>query len=55
MQAAMIYQHATAEADQAIADALHEAVEAEREKTRQAGEKATKKNSPKRRVAPDVG
>ena len=33
-QAAMIYQHATAEADRSIAGALHAAVEAERKKAR---------------------
>jgi integrase len=52
-QAAMIYQHATAEADQAIADALHEAVEAERKRTRRAGNKASKKKPPKLRSASD--
>ncbi len=31
-QAALIYQHATAEADRAIAQALHEAVRADRKK-----------------------
>lgn len=33
-QAALIYQHATAEADRAIAQALHEAVRADRKKTK---------------------
>jgi integrase len=37
-QAALIYQHATAEADRAIADALHEAVQAHRKTTMKAGE-----------------
>jgi hypothetical protein len=32
-QAALIYQHATAEADRAIAQALHEAVRADRKKS----------------------
>ncbi|MBO4159546.1 tyrosine-type recombinase/integrase [Micromonospora antibiotica] len=35
-QAALIYQHATAEADRAIAQALHEAVRADRKKTTKA-------------------
>jgi integrase len=52
-QAAMIYQHATAEADQTIADALHEAVEAERKRARRARKKAPGKKPTKRRPARD--
>ncbi|MCG5450764.1 tyrosine-type recombinase/integrase [Micromonospora hortensis] len=50
-QAALIYQHATAEADRAIAQALHEAVRADRKKAKKASngkdkrkDKAGKKN-----------
>lgn len=34
LQAALIYQHAAAEADRAIVQALHEAVRADREKAK---------------------
>ncbi|MFF3853034.1 tyrosine-type recombinase/integrase [Micromonospora sp. NPDC002575] len=42
-QAALIYQHATAEADRAIADALHQAVRVARKQTKKAGK--TKKKA----------
>ncbi len=42
-QAAIIYQHATAEADQAIAQAVDKALKADRKKTKKATAKRPKK------------
>ncbi|WP_432901996.1 tyrosine-type recombinase/integrase [Micromonospora matsumotoense] len=44
-QAALIYQHATAEADRAIAQALHEAVRADRKKTKKRTKRESKKKA----------
>ena len=52
-QAAMIYQHATAAVDRAIADALHKAIEAERKKAKKAGKKAPGTKTRKPRPGPD--
>jgi integrase len=52
-QAALIYQHATAEADRAIAQAVDNAVRAERKKARKAA--TPKKTTGKRRHDPDDG
>jgi hypothetical protein len=61
-QAAMIYQHATSEADRAIANALNTAVQADRKKARKATKKAAdkttkkpRKTDKKRRDDPDDG
>ncbi|MFY1653306.1 tyrosine-type recombinase/integrase [Solwaraspora sp. WMMB762] len=58
-QAALIYQHATSEADQAIAKALHAAMRTERKKEKKAGKvaggKPGKKKSKKRGGDPDDG
>lgn len=54
-QAALIYQHATTEADRAIAKALDAAVKADRTKARKAAKKAAPKKSGKRRDDPDEG
>ncbi|WP_372433675.1 tyrosine-type recombinase/integrase [Micromonospora coerulea] len=43
-QAALIYQHATAEADRAIAQALHEAVRADRKKSKKSAGKGKPKD-----------
>lgn len=52
-QAALIYQHATAEADRAIAQAIDDAVRAERKKAKKAAK--SKKTTGKRRDDPDDG
>ncbi|WFE25764.1 tyrosine-type recombinase/integrase [Solwaraspora sp. WMMD791] len=58
-QAALIYQHATSEADQAIARALHAAMRTERKKEKKSGKvaggKLGKKKSKKRGDDPDGG
>jgi hypothetical protein len=51
-QAAVIYQHATAEADRAIAVALHESIQAHRKHGKKAGKRGVKKQTPKRRPGP---
>ncbi|MGC5018735.1 hypothetical protein [Micromonospora sp. DT47] len=53
-QAALIYQHATAEADRAIAQALHEAVRADRKRAKKVGKTKTAADKPaKRKCAAD--
>ncbi|MFR9778554.1 hypothetical protein ACL02O_21205 [Micromonospora sp. MS34] len=49
-QAALIYQHATAEADRAIAQALHEAVRADREKSKKSAGKGKPKDKAGKRA-----
>ncbi|WP_185734833.1 tyrosine-type recombinase/integrase [Micromonospora globispora] len=55
-QAALIYQHATAEADRAIAQALHEAVRADRKKSKRSADGAGKtKDRPGRKSGDSKG
>ncbi|WP_425435328.1 hypothetical protein [Micromonospora pattaloongensis] len=56
--AALIYQHATAEADRAIAQALHEAVRADRKSKKSrggSGKKSSAKKDKKRPAERDGG
>ncbi|WP_243715422.1 site-specific integrase [Micromonospora sp. KC207] len=52
-QAALIYQHATAEADRAIAQALHEAVRTDRKKGRKSDAKGKRKDKPGKKSKKD--
>jgi integrase len=52
-QAALIYQHATTEADRAIAKALDAAVQADRKRTKKAAKEATRRTDAKKAARRD--
>ncbi|MEH0970017.1 tyrosine-type recombinase/integrase [Micromonospora sp. CPCC 205546] len=54
-QAALIYQHATAEADRAIAKALNEAVRADRKKLKKPESKGKRKDRAGKKVSKEHG